>query len=67
MTLSNREDSELVKAIREMIDRARLHRSCLTCRDFNEETEGCELAGGQRPPARVIATGCPKYFEEPPF
>lgn len=58
--------SDLETAILDLIERARLYRSCLTCQHFTEGVEVCELAGG-RPPARIIATGCPKYLEEPPF
>ena len=57
----------LGEAILELIERARLHRSCLTCEHFDEPSEGCGLAGGQRPPALVIAMGCGKYLEAPPF
>ena len=35
--------------------------SCLTCQNFNEDTEQCGLYFA-RPPARVIAFGCPSYF-----
>ena len=58
--------SDLGDAILDLIERARLYRSCLTCQHFSEESEICALAGG-RPPARVITMGCPKYLEEPPF
>lgn len=46
-----------------------LVRTCLTCLNFNEAREGCRLANFDRPPARVIAYGCPAYFneEEIPF
>lgn len=58
--------SDLGEAILDLIERARLYRSCLTCQHFTEESEVCGLAG-ERPPARVIAMGCGKYQEEPPF
>lgn len=61
-----RSRSDLGDAILDLIERARLYRSCLTCQHFDEASEVCGLAGG-RPPARVIAMGCPKYLEEPPF
>lgn len=58
----------LATAIEELIERARLHRSCLTCEYFDEPNELCRLNGvNQRPPARIIALGCSSYFEEPPF
>lgn len=37
--------------------------SCLNCNRFNEKTEICKLAN-QRPPARVIAYGCPKWDDK---
>lgn len=59
-------DIALRNSIEELIERARLHRSCITCNHFNEEHELCALAQG-RPPARVIAFACPRYDEVPPF
>lgn len=35
-------------------------RSCISCDHFNEPEEICKKFG-QRPPARVIAFGCPAY------
>lgn len=37
-----------------------LKKSCLTCGHFVEKTETCSLYN-MRPPARVIAFGCPAY------
>lgn len=37
--------------------------TCLTCKNFDEKTEACSAANGQRPPARVIAFGCPAYHD----
>lgn len=60
--------SELGRMIEELIERARLHRCCVSCQYFNEGKELCTLDGvNQRPPARVIAAGCEKYIELPPF
>lgn len=42
---------------------ARLIHSCVTCVHFRESTEGCALAGGARPPARVVAYGCPSWSD----
>lgn len=42
-------------------------RSCIFCANFVDKTEGCLLADGQRPPARVIVQGCDSYDEEIPF
>lgn len=64
--LSDTERTWLEASISDLIEQARLYRSCLTCQHFDEPTEVCSLAGA-RPPARVIAIGCPKYFEVPPF
>ena len=64
--LSDKERPHLEAAVSDLIERARLYRSCLTCQHFTEGSEVCGLAGG-RPPARVIAMGCPQYLEEPPF
>lgn len=35
--------------------------TCLTCHHFIEVVEECDLAPGQRPPARVIVMGCPSH------
>ena len=44
-----------------------LWRTCITCEHFIENTEHCTVFGA-RPPARVIAYGCPKYSnDEIPF
>lgn len=45
-----------------------LHPSCLSCGHFNEGSEICTLYN-QRPPARIIASGCPSYsdLDEVPF
>lgn len=36
--------------------------SCLSCVHFNEPNEICGRYN-QRPPARVIANGCPEYID----
>ncbi len=43
-------------------------RSCISCNHFDEKSEICKIAQ-QRPPARVIALGCPSYEDndEIPF
>lgn len=41
-------------------------KSCLTCDHFNEPGEICRLYQA-RPPARIIAFGCPSYVDEIPF
>ena len=45
---------------------AGLFQSCLNCVHFNEASELCGLVN-QRPPARVIALGCPQHSDEIPF
>ena len=57
-------DREVIRAFVQLIQR---RPSCLTCEHFDEPTEGCGLGGGARPPARIIAFGCPRYLAEPPL
>lgn len=65
--LSDEERGALARAVAELIESARLYRSCLSCVAFDEQNEACSRAGGQRPPARTIAMGCPAYVSDPPF
>ena len=46
-----------------------IYKSCMNCINFSEQREGCSLANYQRPPARVIAYGCPQWedIDEIPF
>ena len=50
------------------IDGLGLQQACISCRNFDEPTELCRLAGA-RPPARVIALSCERYddIDEIPF
>ena len=64
--LSDKEATALEASVADLIEQARMFRSCITCQRFTEATELCGLAGS-RPPARIIAAGCPSYFEVPPF
>jgi hypothetical protein len=58
----------LILSILEMLQKARVHRTCVTCTHFDEARETCGKAEPPaRPPARVIASGCPAYDEVPPF
>lgn len=66
-SLSDDERTSLEKRVYNLIESARLYRSCLTCEHFDEPTEGCGLGGGARPPARTIAAGCPAWKEAAPF
>jgi hypothetical protein len=50
---------------REMIQQ-QIFRSCINCEHFNEKTEYCGVAH-QRPPAKVIVFGCPKWMADIPF
>lgn len=36
-------------------------RTCITCNAFDNDNETCNKANNQRPPAKVIAYGCPQY------
>lgn len=69
---TNKRETQIATALRSAggaIARAVLAHveTCLTCQHFKEhEGELCGLAG-QRPPARVIAYGCPQHQPEPPF
>lgn len=38
--------------------------SCLSCKQFDESAEVCNLYQRQRPPARVIAFGCSSYADD---
>lgn len=57
--------AELLKpAIAQAIENAT--RTCITCDHWQKPTELCALYG-KRPPAHVIAFGCPAYENEIPF
>lgn len=58
----------LEDVVREAMDNvASLQRTCMNCRHFSELDERCELAGA-RPPAHVIAFGCPSFdLDDIPF
>lgn len=65
MTLLLSDIEPFIDELKKQINRAKV--TCLTCTHFTEDTEACGLYG-QRPPARVIAYGCPSYVDkEPPF
>lgn len=62
----------VLQAMNEALADADVWKCCLHCKHFTEATELCALAGGTRPPARVITFGChvfddgePKAPEEP--
>ena len=65
MTLpASEEDRRIIRQFVQLVQR---RPSCLTCEHFDEPSEGCGLARGQRPPARTIAMGCDKWLKTPPF
>lgn len=42
--------------------------TCVRCDHFNQVNETCQLANPpRRPPAMIIAYGCPKFEDEIPF
>lgn len=49
--------------LKTQFERADLMQSCISCRRFDEKAETCKLAPppNNRPPARIIANGCPQY------
>lgn len=57
--------SDLRKAVREELDRST--RTCINCLHFDEPAEVCRRYDNQRPPARIIATGCDGHEDEIPF
>lgn len=57
---------ELGKVMRKHLDEAT--KTCLNCTHFFEKDELCRFNGtNQRPPARVIVSGCPAHEDEIPF
>jgi hypothetical protein len=73
---TNEQEAALNRTLLEAVDKlaqglasaARLNRrTCVHCLQFDPKTEGCHMAGGQRPPAPVIAFGCPKFEDDIPF
>lgn len=62
----HQERNRLEQNLKQLIEEARLYRSCITCDHFVEITEQCGMFKS-RPPARVIAMGCDYYQEEIPF
>jgi hypothetical protein len=39
-------------------------RTCVTCIQFDGDTETCRLTENMRPPAKVIAYGCDRFIHE---
>ena len=66
---SNDRDAAVIAVVEQFGRRLRAElelnrRTCLDCFNFQESTETCLLAGA-RPPARVLAFGCPQYDNVP--
>lgn len=53
---------QLGKDLRYTVDHGR--RCCVNCHNFNNKVEGCRLAKDERPPARVMAYGCPAFIDD---
>ena len=61
MTINNIELDKLIDYIRDK------DQTCLTCDHFDRPTELCKTYK-KRPPARIIAYGCPEWVkDEIPF
>ncbi len=60
--------SAVCGAVERVVTEKAIYRSCINCINFREQPELCGLVM-QRPPARIIAYGCPKWEdkEEIPF
>jgi hypothetical protein len=54
--------NEFAEFLNETMDDAGLLCTCMNCHHFDEPSECCAFAGS-RPPARVIAFGCPAFKE----
>ena len=64
MTTDSRLLEMRLRDIVQVIEEGRI--TCLRCINFDAITERCKLVD-QRPPARVIAYGCPKFSPDIPF
>ena len=60
--------SAVIGAVANVLENEPVYRSCMNCFRFNEHVELCNLCN-MRPPARIIAYGCPKWedIEDIPF
>ena len=73
MSISDKELSHRDKVLKQIVTTTidtcyakGVFNSCITCNNFNEQTELCKL-NNLRPPARIIAAGCECYDDEIPF
>jgi hypothetical protein len=56
---------ELLGVLQQVMEEAELTSTCLNCKRFDEATETCgQVHPPVRPPARVIAFGCPQFDED---
>lgn len=60
--------SDIYPVLKEVLSKTDyIYQGCINCENFNETLELCKLAN-QRPPAKVICFGCPKWeFNGIPF
>lgn len=67
--MNNNEEliKELVKNLMEGFYDAGMFRNCCNCDNWNEKAETCQVAGGKRPPAKVIVVGCEQHSAIIPF
>jgi len=73
MSIRHKIRDDVARTLRQHIDKALATPggavvSCLSCAEFDEPNEQCRKHSA-RPPARIIAFGCPDYFDfdEIPF
>lgn len=64
--ISQEQLSAVKKEIIEKLDRVIFRQTCITCENFDHDTEICRLAN-QRPPAKIIVLGCDKWADDIPF
>lgn len=58
---------QIARAVADVLTQLLAPKNCITCNHFDEhQGEVCSKAG-QRPPARVIATGCKAWEQIIPF
>lgn len=57
--------ADIVALLQEVMEEADIFKTCINCKNFREEAlELCVLSvPPSRPPARVIAFGCPAFVE----
>ena len=55
--------SIIADGLSRLAEQNHIYRSCINCFNFKETSEICILAN-QRPPARVIVFGCPKWEDK---